>query len=69
MTGFAPINDYTCTTSFYLHRSFAFKALRDRQPMPGIGGHPYNWERLAMEERLAAAAREAPQSDAQAAAR
>jgi hypothetical protein len=54
MTGFAPINDYTCTTSFYLDRAFAFKPLRDRQPLPGIGAHPYNWESGAMNERLAA---------------
>jgi spermidine synthase len=54
MTGFAPINDYTCTTSFYLHRGFAFKSLNDRQPIPGVGAHPYNWEKGAMSERLAA---------------
>jgi hypothetical protein len=54
MTGFAPINDYTCTTSFYLHRAFAFAPLRDRQPVPGIGARPYNWESGAMNERLAA---------------
>jgi len=54
MTGFAPINDYTCTTSFYLHRAFAFKPLSDRQPEPGTGAQPYNWERGAMAERLAA---------------
>jgi hypothetical protein len=57
MTGFAPINDYTCTTSFYLHRAFAFKPLRDRQPVPGTGAQAYNWERGAMAERLAAEAR------------
>jgi hypothetical protein len=56
MTGFAPINDYTCTTSFFLHRDFAFKPSQDRQPMPGIGAHAYNWERGAMEERLRARA-------------
>jgi methyltransferase family protein len=55
MTGFAPINDYTCTTSFYLHRAFAFAPLCDRQPVPGVGAHPYNWERGAMIERLASA--------------
>ncbi len=54
MTGFAPINDYTCTTSFYLHRAFAFEPLGDRQPMHGTGAQPYNWERGAMSERLAA---------------
>jgi hypothetical protein len=51
MTGFAPINDYTCTTSFFLHREFAFSPLQDRQPMPGVSARPYNWERGAMEER------------------
>jgi len=54
MTGFAPINDYTCTTSFYLHRAFNFEPLEDRQPLAGIGAHPYNWESGAMAERLAA---------------
>ena len=52
MTGFAPINDYTCPTSFFLHRAFAFSPLRDRQPVPGVGARQYNWERGAMEERL-----------------
>ena len=55
MTGFAPINDYSCTTSFYFHRGFGFKPLTNRQPMPGIGAHRYNWERGAMQERLNAA--------------
>jgi hypothetical protein len=59
MTGFAPINDYTCTTSFYLHRAFAFKPLQDRQPVAGTGAQPYNWEQGAMGERLAAEARAA----------
>ena len=54
MTGFAPINDYTSTTSFFLHRAFAFKPLQPRQPMPGIGARPYNWEAVAMAERLEA---------------
>jgi hypothetical protein len=52
MTGFAPANDYTCTTSFFLHRAFAFAPLQPRQPMPGIGARPYNWESVAMRERL-----------------
>jgi hypothetical protein len=54
MTGFAPINDYTCTTSFFLHRAFAFDPLHDRQPVPGIGAHAYNWESGATKERLTA---------------
>jgi hypothetical protein len=52
MTGFAPINDYTCTTSFFLHRDFAFAPRQERQPVPGIGARAYNWERGAMEERV-----------------
>jgi len=52
MTGFAPINDYTCTTSFYFHRGFRFEPLADRQPVAGVGAHAYNWEAGAMAERL-----------------
>lgn len=58
MTGFAPINDYTCTTSFYLHRGFSIGPRQDRQPVPGIGAHPYNWERGAMQERIEAEQRQ-----------
>jgi hypothetical protein len=58
MTGFAPVNDYTCTTSFFLHRNFAFKPRQDRQPMPGIGAQSYNWEEKAMRERLEAQSRQ-----------
>jgi hypothetical protein len=57
MTGFAPINTYTCTTSFYLHPAFSFRPLADRQPQPGTGAQPFNWERQAMQERLALAPR------------
>jgi Methyltransferase domain len=53
MTGFAPGNDYACTTTFFLHRAFAFTPLHDRQPMPGTGAHEYNWEAGIMQERLA----------------
>ena len=60
MTGFAPINDYTCTTSFYLHRAFAFQPRQDRQPLPGIGAHHYNWESGAMKERLDAESAQKP---------
>lgn len=49
MTGFAPINDYTCTTSFYFHRAFDFDPLADRQPVAGVGALPYNWERTRAE--------------------
>jgi hypothetical protein len=53
MTGFAPINDYTHTTSFYLHREFAFRPRHDRQPIAGVGSLRNEWERGAMEDRLA----------------
>jgi hypothetical protein len=55
MTGFSPINDYTSTTSLYLHRAFRFAPLLERQPTPGIGAHAYNWESgaLANERALA----------------
>jgi hypothetical protein len=53
MTGFAPINDYTHTTSFYLHREFAFRPRHDRQPIAGVGSQQNQWERGAMEDRLA----------------
>jgi hypothetical protein len=56
MSGFAPINDYTHTTSFFLHRRFAFAPRHDRQPKPGIGARDYHWEPGLMAERLAAEA-------------
>jgi hypothetical protein len=59
MTGFAPANDYTCCTSLFLDRAFAFKPLHDRQPLPGPGARRYNWEEGAMRERLAAPSRHA----------
>ena len=59
MTGFAPCNDYTSTTSFFLHRAFAFGSRHERQPMPGTGAHDYNWEAGAMRERIDAERREA----------
>jgi hypothetical protein len=55
MTGFAPINDYTCTTSFYFDRNYRFAPLADRQPVAGVGAHAYNWESAAMSERIAVA--------------
>jgi hypothetical protein len=36
----------------FLDRDCALKALQPRQPMPGIGWRPYNWEEAAMRERL-----------------
>jgi hypothetical protein len=41
MTGFGPINGYTWTTSFFLHREFAFQPRQTRQPWHGIGSLPH----------------------------
>lgn len=41
MTGFGPINGYTWTTSFFLHREFAFQPRQSRQPWHGIGSLPF----------------------------
>jgi len=45
MTGFAPISAHTQTTSFFLHRGFAFKPRGPRQPLPGPGAVDKVWER------------------------
>jgi protein-L-isoaspartate O-methyltransferase len=37
MTGFGPINSYTFTTSFFLHRAFNFLPRHVHQPVHGIG--------------------------------
>jgi hypothetical protein len=37
MTGFSPINGYTLTTSFFLHREFNFQPKSRHQPEHGIG--------------------------------
>lgn len=37
MTGFGPINHYTWTTSFFLHRKFNFRPKSVNQPEHGIG--------------------------------
>ncbi len=37
MTGFSPINHYTSTTSFFLHRQFNFSSKNVNQPEHGIG--------------------------------
>lgn len=37
MTGFGPINNYTWTTSFFIHREFDFEPIHNRQPKHGIG--------------------------------
>ena len=44
MTGFAPISRHTQTTSFFLHRAFAFEPRGPRQPMPGPGALDQVWE-------------------------
>ncbi len=44
MSGFAPISKYTQTTSFFLHRAFAFRPRTGRQPMPGPGANTQLWE-------------------------
>lgn len=38
MSGFGPINDYTWTTSVFLHREFSFKPAIGFQPQRSIGG-------------------------------
>jgi hypothetical protein len=60
MTGFAPGNDYTCTTSFFFDRAFAVTPREDRHPMPGIGAQPFHWEPIAEKERREAEARRVP---------
>jgi hypothetical protein len=54
MTGFAPVNGYVSTTSFFFHRAFDVPPKADRQPVPGVGARPLNWEKGATAERLAA---------------
>lgn len=44
MTGFAPINAFTCTTSFYFERSFNVPPRGDRQPAYGVGAKRMDWE-------------------------
>ena len=44
MTGFAPICDHVQTTSLFFDRSFNVAPLSGRQPMPGKGAVPHNWE-------------------------
>lgn len=50
MTGFAPISRHTQTTSFFLHRAFAFPPRGPRQPMPGPGAPEQVWEHPAPTE-------------------
>jgi hypothetical protein len=46
MTGFAPLNAHTRTTSFFFDRRCSLRPKGDKQPMHGIGSLPYDWERL-----------------------
>lgn len=42
--GVAPMNDYTSTTSLYLDRRFAPSSRNGRQPSPGIGSIPNDFD-------------------------
>jgi hypothetical protein len=42
--GIAPINDYTSTTSLYLDREVSLQPRRERQPVPGIGSIPKDFD-------------------------
>jgi Methyltransferase domain len=44
MTGFAPLNAHTGTTSFFFDRQFSFRPKAEKQPTHGIGSLPYDWE-------------------------
>jgi hypothetical protein len=44
MTGFAPLNANTGTTSFFFDRRFDVRPKRERQPTHGIGSLPCDWE-------------------------
>ena len=50
-TGFAPISGQTQTTSFFLHRQFAFASVGPRQPLPGPGAADRVWEYPAPTEQ------------------
>jgi hypothetical protein len=45
MTGFAPLNANTGTTSFFFDRRFSFRPKSDKQPAHGTGSLRYDWER------------------------
>ena len=47
MSGFIPIGDHTQTTSFFFHRQSRFSTKGARQPLPGIGAVPWDWETVA----------------------
>ena len=44
MTGFAPLNANTGTTSFFFDRAFNVRPKRERQPAHGIGSLACDWE-------------------------
>jgi hypothetical protein len=44
MTGFAPLNANTGTTSFFFDRQFNIRSKSDKQPTHGIGSLPFDWE-------------------------
>jgi hypothetical protein len=44
MTGFAPLNASTGTTSFFFDRGFDVRPKSERQPMHGIGSLAFDWE-------------------------
>jgi hypothetical protein len=44
MTGFAPLNANTGTTSFFFDRQFKFGPKSDKQPSHGIGSLAFDWE-------------------------
>jgi Methyltransferase domain len=46
MTGFAPLNANTGTTSFFFDRRFNVRPKRDKQPTHGIGSLACDWESL-----------------------
>lgn len=55
MSGVGPCNEYAWTTSVFLTRDYAFRAIGDRQPHPPVGGLGYNWEPV-LERRMMARA-------------
>jgi hypothetical protein len=46
MTGFAPMNAHTSTTSLFLDKEFSLTTKGNIQPVPGIGALPFDYETL-----------------------
>lgn len=44
MTGFAPMNAHTSTTSLFFDREFSFATRAAVQPVHGVGGLSFDWE-------------------------